>query len=307
MLKVQSKTLELRQICRGGSLRKKKKYTHKTVLCAHKSSVNEWIRVFFPSPVPAVLVISELTLFFIVHSVFLNASHNGNHRISNSLWSKGVCRCVNWLFAYDTWFLFLLIIILVCFLLTITYTHFSHWARLRDAFFRFSFARSAARLYCYAFGLIYPCVLFFFFVYGCDCNTWPKCNAFDICVCVGLLLVMFYFFLLVSTKRDDKKSERVRDCFPFRPSLPFAFWRKPKRSGCAHITHSMEWETKFQLFALRAPWRQNSFYVQLNKHTVIQHHAWPKNIQICATSRWLRCMYACYMRTWKCNTYFSLG
>lgn len=97
----------------------------KHILCAYKSSVNEWIS-FFCSCCSryfwAVAFFYRLHIFFPRAFRFVSfglrilsalSSHYENHCISNSVCSKWVCRCVNWLFAYDTWFLVLLIVVLV--------------------------------------------------------------------------------------------------------------------------------------------------------------------------------------------------
>lgn len=210
--------------------------------------------VFFA---PAVLVIFELSLFYRLHifsrfglyvqTLGALSSHYENHCISNSLCSKWVCRCVNWLFAYDTWFLFLLIVVTdASYLRSYTvYTNFSHCTH------------ETMRSYCSVFGLIHiPFFQWFRLQYMLKCNAfyiWAAAAPDAAVVLLLLLHVVFSYF-----------DERARDRFPFRPSLPFAFWRNIRMFGmmrCVHIYkhihnwwYASEWETKFQLFALR-DWR----------------------------------------------------
>lgn len=138
------------------------------------------------------------------------ASHNENHCISNSLWSKGVCRCVNWLFAYDTWFLFLLIVIFVCFLCWRSHTHIFHIEHATRCVFQFLFRPFGSALYCYAFGLIYSCV-FFFLPLWLRLQYMAKVQCiWYLCMCQFVIsYVFFLLFLLVLMKRDEQRASEI--------------------------------------------------------------------------------------------------
>lgn len=115
------------------------------------------------------------------------------------------------------------------FLLTII--HFSHCTH------------ETMHSYCSVFGLIHiPFFQSFRLQYMLKCNAfyiWTAAAPDAAVVLLFLLHVVFFFSYF---------DERARDRFPFRPSLPFAFWRNIRMFGmmrCVHIciytnTHTID-------------------------------------------------------------------
>lgn len=121
-------------------------------------------------------------------------------------------------------------------------------------------------------------------------------------VSVSLVVVVVILFLILTRRR-----ERENDRFPFRPFLPFAFWRKRtifffgmKRCALTYAFDGMQpnENIQFQLFALREtdghilPMYESEYKQHIHTHTQMSI--------VCDSLS----MYECYMRTIKCNTYF---
>lgn len=136
-----------------------------------------------------------------------------------------------------------------------------------------------------------------------------KCNAFHICVVAvtdaAAVHVGFFFFLFWWER------ERARDRFPFRPSLPFAFWRIRCLGWCdalhmyTYIQSMVCNRTRNKISTIRTKsLTAHSFYVQLNKQPP---HQWNADARIEMCTPHVNVCVLRYMRTIKCNsTYFLL-